>query len=429
MKLLIISPGTGSYHCGVCMKDNALVHQLRDMGHEAVMLPMYLPHVLDEEPADEEQPIFFGGINAYLQLKYSFFRHVPKWLDKALDSRPLLGKISKAQKGSMTAGKEVGAMALSTFQGVDGPLAKEFRHLVDWAVNKEKPDAIFLSTAMQLGLAPAIKAVSDIPVFCSFQGEDTFLESLIEPYQSQVWEVMRTASSHIERFLAPSEAFFKYMAERLKIGEERVSIIPNGINLDGYSPPVDAPTPPKVGFLARLNYLKGLDLLVEAFIILHKTDKIPLETQLDIAGTTLPDDQKFIDEQITKLDSAGLRQKYRIRQNISREEKIEHLRGLTVLSVPVRYPEAFGLYTIEAMAAGVPIVQPNHGAFPEIVEHTGGGATYNSNNPEALADALKPWLNDRKFSYQTGIHAHHAIKSKYSIKKHAEQILKVCFTE
>ena len=429
MKLLIISPGTGSYHCGVCMKDNALVHQLRDMGHEAVMLPMYLPHVLDEEPADEEQPIFFGGINAYLQLKYSFFRHVPKWLDKALDSRPLLGKIAKAQKGSMTAGKEVGAMALSTFQGVDGPLAKEFRHLVDWAVNKEKPDAIFLSTAMQLGLAPAIKAVSDIPVFCSFQGEDTFLESLIEPYQSQVWEVMRTASSHIERFLAPSEAFFKYMAERLKIGEERVSIIPNGINLDGYSPPVDAPTPPKVGFLARLNYLKGLDLLVEAFIILHKTDKIPLETQLDIAGTTLPDDQKFIDEQITKLDSAGLRQKYRIRQNISREEKIEHLRGLTVLSVPVRYPEAFGLYTIEAMAAGVPIVQPNHGAFPEIIEHTGGGATYNSNNPEALADALKPWLNDRKFSYQTGIHAHHAIKSKYSIKKHAEQILKVCFTE
>ena len=187
------------------------------------------------------------------------------------------------------------------------------------------------------------------------------------------------------------------MAERLQIGEERVSIIPNGINLDGYSPPVDAPTPPKVGFLARLNYLKGLDLLVEAFIILHKTDKIPLETQLDIAGTTLPDDQKFIDEQITKLDSAGLGQKYRIRQNISREEKIEHLRGLTVLSVPVRYPEAFGLYTIEAMAAGVPIVQPNHGAFPEIIEHTGGGATYNSNNPEALADALKPWLNDPTF--------------------------------
>ena len=429
MKLLIISPGTGSYHCGVCMKDNALVHQLREMGHEAVMLPMYLPHVLDEVPADEEQPIFFGGINAYLQLKYSFFRHVPKWLDKALDSRPLLGKIAKAQKGSMTAGKEVGAMALSTFQGVDGPLAKEFRHLVEWAVNKEKPDAIFLSTAMQLGLAPAIKAVSNIPVFCSFQGEDTFLESLIEPYQSQVWEVMRTASAHIARFLAPSEAFFKYMAERLQIGEERGSIIPNGINLDGYSPPVDAPNPPKVGFLARLNYLKGLDLLVEAFIILHNTKRIPHETQLDIAGTTLPDDQKFIDEQITKLDSAGLSKKYRIRQNISREEKIEHLRGLTVLSVPVRYPEAFGLYTIEAMAAGVPIVQPNHGAFPEIIEHTDGGATYNSNNPEALADALEPWLNDSELSYQTGIHAHQAIKSKYSIKKHAEQILKVCFTE
>ena len=115
----------------------------------------------------------------------------------------------------------------------------------------------------------------------------------------------------------------------------------------------------------------------------------PLETQLDIAGTTLPDDQKFIDEQITKLDSAGLRQKYRIRQNISREEKIEHLRGLTVLSVPVRYPEVRFVYNRGHGCWWSPIVQPNHGAFPEIIEHTGGGATYNSNNPEALADASK----------------------------------------
>ena len=98
MKLLIISPGTGSYHCGVCMKDNALVHQLRDMGHEAVMLPMYLPHVLDEEPADEEQPIFFGGINAYLQLKYSFFRHVPKWLDRHSIVDPYLEKLPRLKK-------------------------------------------------------------------------------------------------------------------------------------------------------------------------------------------------------------------------------------------------------------------------------------------------------------------------------------------
>lgn len=423
MKLLFITPGTGSYHCGVCMKDNALVLQLRRMGHDTVMLPMYLPQILDEEPADEDQPIFFGGINAYLQLKYSFFRHVPKWLDKVLDSRPLLGKVAKAQKGSMTAGKEVSKMALSTFQGVDGPLAKEFQHLVDWAVKKEKPDTIFLSTAMQVSLAPAIRRIANIPIYCSFQGEDTFLESLIEPYQSQIWELMREASASVERYISPSRAFAEYMSKHLALRPEQIAIIPNGINLDGYEPRKEAPATPALGFLARMSHLKGMDLLVDAFILLHKRKTIPAETELRIAGTTLPDDQRYIDEQTSKLDQAGLRDRYSIRQNITRDEKIQHLRDLTVLSVPTRYPEAFGLYSIEAMAAGIPMVQPAHGAFPEIIDTTEGGATFTPNTPEALADALVPWLNDPVHSHASGLRAHEAVKEHYSIERHAEQIL------
>jgi len=423
MKLLFVSPGTGSYHCGVCMKDNALVNELRAQGHDAVMLPMYLPHVLDESPADKDQPIFFGGINAYLQLKYSFFRHVPKWLDKVLDSQPLLGKVSKAQKGSMTAGKEVSQMALSTFQGQEGPLAKEFKHLVDWIIDKEKPDAIFLSTAMQVGLAPAIKARADIPIYCSLQGEDTFLDSLIEPWKTQVWELMRQAARSIEKFITPSHAFAELMAPQMQLPDEQIVCIPNGINLEGFTPRNAPPQTPTVGFLARLSYLKGMDILVEAFINLHTHHRIPSETQLRIAGTTLPDDQKFIDQQIHKLHLAKLHNHYSFRQNLSREEKIAHLQDLTVLSVPTRYPEAFGLYTIEALATCVPIVQPHHGAFPEIIEQTQGGATYQPNTPEALAEALEPWLNNPQKSHQTGLQAHQIIQEQYSIQNHAQQIL------
>ena len=426
MKLLFISPGTGSYHCGVCMKDNALVNELRAKGHDAVMLPMYLPHVLDESPADKDQPIFFGGINAYLQLKYSFFRHVPKWLDKMLDSQPLLGKVSKAQKGSMTAGKEVSQMALSTFQGIDGPLAKEFKHLVEWVVDKEKPDAIFLSTAMQVGLAPAIKAQADIPIYCSFQGEDTFLDSLIEPWKSQVWELMREASKHVERYITPSRAFGKLMSEPLGLPDSQVVQIPNGINLEGFQPRENPLPTPVIGFLARLSHLKGLDILVDAFILLHRRSKVPKETRLQVAGTTLPDDQKFIDQQIHKLHHAGLHDNYSFRQNLTREEKIEHLNGLSLLSVPTRYPEAFGLYTIEALATCVPIIQPHHGAFPEIIEDTEGGATYQPNTPEALADALEPWVNNPDLCHQTGNRAQKHIQKNYSIQHHAELILQTC---
>ena len=138
---------------------------------------------------------------------------------------------------------------------------------------------------------------------------------------------------------------------------------------------------------------------------------------------TLPDDQEDIDEQISKLDQAGLRDRYSIRQNITRDEKIQHLRDLTVLSVPTRYPEAFGLYTVEAMAAGIPMVQPAHGAFPEIIDTTAGGATFTPNTSEALADALEPWLNDPVHSHTMGLRAHEAVKEHYSIERHAEQIL------
>ena len=426
MKLLFVSPGTGSYHCGVCMKDNALVNELRAKGHDAVMLPMYLPHVLDESPADKDQPIFFGGINAYLQLKYSFFRHVPKWLDKVLDSQPLLGKVAKAQKGSMTAGKEVSKMALSTFQGLDGPLAKEFKHLVDWIVDKEKPDVIVLSTAMQVGLAPAIKNRSNIPVYCSLQGEDTFLDSLIEPWKSQVWELMREASRSVEKFITPSKAFAELMAPPMQLTDSQVEHIPNGINLEGFPARNAYPKTPAVGFLARLSHLKGMDILVDAFIQLHAQKRIPPETQLRMAGTTLPDDQKFIDKQIHELHLAKLKDKFTFRQNLTREEKIAHLQDLTVLSVPTRYPEAFGLYTIEALATCVPIVQPHHGAFPEIIEQTHGGATYQPNTPEALADALEPWLNDQQKAHETGLKAHEIIQREYSIQHHAEMILQTC---
>ena len=60
-----------------------------------------------------------------------------------------------------------------------------------------------------------------------------------------------------------------------------------------------------------------------------------------------------------------------------------------MVSVPVRNGEAFGIYLLECMASGVPVVQPALGAFPEIVELAGGGVIYEANTPEALAGSLE----------------------------------------
>src|SRR6476619_4123433 len=90
MKIILLTPGTGSYHCGVCMRDNALAKELIRQGHDALMLPMYLPLTLDEESATPEMPVFFGGVSTYLREKVSWLRRMPRWLDSLLSNRALL---------------------------------------------------------------------------------------------------------------------------------------------------------------------------------------------------------------------------------------------------------------------------------------------------------------------------------------------------
>ena len=58
------------------------------------------------------------------------------------------------------------------------------------------------------------------------------------------------------------------------------------------------------------------------------------------------------------------------------KEKLEFLKSLSVLSVPERKRVAYGLYVVEAMAAGVPVVQPRSGVFVELLEMTGGGILF-----------------------------------------------------
>ena len=85
MKIILITPGTGSYYCGVCMRDNALATELIRQGHDALMVPLYLPLQLDETSASPTAPRFFGGINVFLQERFSIFRHTPRWLDRVFD--------------------------------------------------------------------------------------------------------------------------------------------------------------------------------------------------------------------------------------------------------------------------------------------------------------------------------------------------------
>jgi glycosyltransferase involved in cell wall biosynthesis len=420
VKLAFLTPGTGNYYCGVCMRDNSLARHLMADGHEVTMLPTYLPHFLDEKSASDNQPIFFGGINVYLQHKFSLFRHTPAWMDKAFDNKWLLRKA--AARSGMTSSKDLGEITLSTFRGEDGPLVKEVRKVLDWFKKHGSPDVLFLSTVMLAGIGKVLRRELEIPVYGFLQGEDSFLDSLLPEYRNEAWKLLSADVAQLDGCIAPSRYFGDFMADRLELNEQMVRHHPNGITLAGFEPEKAPPVTPAIGYLARLCPLKGLDILVDAFIILKETGGFS-DLRLEIAGGMTAEDEPFVDEQRRKLAQAGLSDCSRIRPNVDRKDKLDFLRKLSVFSVPARYPEAFGLYVIEALAGGVPVVLPESGAFPELVEQTQGGCIYQPNEPDALAEALEPLLGNPEQAKTMGLAGHESVSRDFSNEQLAKRLV------
>jgi len=182
------------------------------------------------------------------------------------------------------------------------------------------------------------------------------------------------------------------------------------------------PQPPALGFLARQCPLKGLDLLVDAYLEIMKRGNHP-DLELRVAGGMTGDDNAYVHEQKKKLKAAGLLEKTSFYPNLDRDEKLAFLRDLALLCVPSRYPEAFGLYVLEALAAGIPVVLPSVGAFPEIIQATQGGRLYDPKKPEHLPDALEASLANPVELKQTGLRGHQAVSKQYSNQALANRLV------
>lgn len=413
------------------MRDNALARELIRQGHQAVMLPMYLPLTLDEEAASPQTPIFFGGISTYLREKFSWMRRMPRFLDRALSARWLLRLL--AGKAAKTGGPEVAGMTISMLRGEEGNQASEIEELVKWlrvAFDGKKPDALWLSTALQAGLARRLKAELGIPVIGFLQGEDTFLDGL-GAQAPEVWKLLSERMRDADAWVAPSRYFAELMAQRLgwsaEMRDARIRVIPNGINVRDY--PSDngslRPVLPTVGYLARFIPGKGIGLLVEAFIRLKR--RLP-EARLRCAGSMTANDERYVQELQARLRSAGVDRDVEWLPNVSLEEKVRFLRSLTVFSVPATYSEAFGQYVIEAMAASTPMVLPRASAFPEILQQSGAGDLFELGETEAqsaenLALALEGMLQHPEETRAKGAVGRAAAESEYSMARLAERLV------
>jgi glycosyltransferase involved in cell wall biosynthesis len=415
-----LTPGAGGMYCGNCFRDNALVRELRQLGHNVTMLPLYLPLKLDEQDQSVGAPIFFSGVNVYLEQKSALFRHMPAWLHRRLASPRLLKWA--AGRAAKTRAADVGELTLSMMRGEEGNQARELDELVGWLKAHGRPDIVVLSNALLVGLVRKLKTNLRCPVVITLQGEDTFLDAMMSPHREQAWQLLAERAREADLFVAPSRYYADLMGRRLNLPPHRLRVLHNGISLEGFDlrhPESGIRNPPVLGYFARMCREKGLPLAVDTFIELRRRGRAP-DLKLHVGGGCGPTDLPVVAEQKGKLQAAGLLDDARFFPNVTRAQKLEFLRGLTVFSTPALYGEAFGLYVIEALAAGVPVVQPRHGGFPEIIEQTGGGLIAEP-NASALADALESLLLDPARARALGEAGRKTVQERFSIQAMAEQ--------
>lgn len=419
MRILQLTPGTGNFYCGPCLRDNALTLALRRRGHLMTLLPLYLPHMTELSAAEQGTPIFFGGVNVFLQQKIPLFRHTPWWLDRWLDSPALLRAV--AQRTGATRARDLGAMTVSMLRGEEGNQVKELDKLLAWLKTQPAPDIVSISNSMLLGVARRLRRELGAKIVCTLQGEDSFLDSLQERWRDRAWGLLSERAADADHFIAVSRYMQHVMQRRAAIPAEKISVIYNGIVLDGFAP-ADVPSdPPVIGFLAHMGQINGLDTLVNAFILLKQRGRIP-RLKLRAAGSLTAHDEPFLTCLKNHLRKTGFGDDAEFHANLDRGQKIAFLRGLTLFSVPATYGEAFGLYVIEALACGVPVVQPRHGAFPELLEATGGGILVEPNDPAALADGLEALLLDSARARKLGVRGRMAVREKFSVEVMAQNV-------
>jgi glycosyltransferase involved in cell wall biosynthesis len=286
----------------------------------------------------------------------------------------------------------------------------------------EKFDVVNLPYTLLIGLAGPIKRTLKVPVCCTLQGEDLFLDGLDEPYRQQSLDLIRESSQHVDAFLPVSQYYADYMPGYLELPASKMRLAPLGINLDGFEPrPRERTGPYTIGYLARVAPEKGLHVLCDAYRRLRARPGVG-DSRLVVTGFLADEHRGYLDGLTRQMQEWGLADHFEYRGEVDRAGKIDFLHTLDVLSVPATYHEPKGMFLMEAMAAGVPVVQPRHGAFPEIIDKTGGGLLVDSGSADALADGLLELWRDPALRDALAVAGAAGVREHYTVDRMADAV-------
>jgi glycosyltransferase involved in cell wall biosynthesis len=422
MKIVAFTAGAGPMYCGSCIRDNALAAEIKSQGHDLTLLPIYTPTLTDEANVSEDK-VFCGGISVYLEQHSALFRRTPALLDSLWDS-PWALKLASRRSIPVNP-LLLGELTVSMLRGEEGFQRKEIQKLTSWLRNQAPPDIVTLPNSLLIGLARPIKGAVGRPVCCTLQGEDLFLGQLQEPYRTRSLDLIRAKIGHVDGFVAVSEYYAEFMCRYLGIPEHKMHVVPLGVNLQGYDSALRVRTNVfRVGYFARIAPEKGLHVLAEAYIRLRREAEFS-SAKLEAAGYLAPEHLEYLRGIERTMKEAGLGDEFCYRGVLDRRQKIDFLHKLDVLSVPATYDEPKGIFLLEAMANGVPVVQPRRGAFPEILQKTGGGILVEPDDTASLGRGILSLWKDPALAEELGKRGAQGVREYYSASRMAVRALEV----
>jgi glycosyltransferase involved in cell wall biosynthesis len=423
MRIAYITAGAAGMYCGSCLHDNTLAAALMALGHDVVLVPTYTP-IRTDEPDVSQHRVFMGGINVYLQQKLAVFRHTPWAFDRLFDAPGLLRWVSRF--AVKTQGEDVADLFLSMLRGQHGNQRKEIDKLTAWLADDVRPQIVNLTNVLISGIIPQVKRRLGVPVVCTLQGDDIFLEALPESVRKQALALIAEHCQQVDGFIATSRYYADFMAGYLAIPRERIRVVYPGLNLAGHGQPrVDSDNKPfTIGYFARVCPEKGLHLLADAFRILRQGVSAN-PCRFRVSGWLGESNRTYFEGIVHQMQQWNLAADFDYVPAPDHASKLAFLRDLDVLSVPTVYREPKGLYILEALANGVPVVQPRHGSFPELLEATGGGLLVNPGDTQDLAAALGRLEANREHGRELGRKGKEAVHRDFHAAAMAQKTLAV----
>ena len=424
MKYAYIATGAANMYCGSCMRDNTLVAAMKSLGHDVTMLPMYTPLRVDEENASENY-VFYGGIEAYLLQQYpkqSLWRNMAV---KVAKSQALLRMLPRFDIGSNVDPAKNAEMTLSMLRGEMGNQSPLLQEMVDWMSASLEPDLVHVTNTLISGVVPAIKRQLNVPIVCGLHGEDIFIDGLPAPYREQALDLIRENCQNIDHFIAISQYYADYFAPLIDIPSEKITLVRPGIALNEYGLNLREPSrdmPLTIGYLARISPEKGLHILADAFVRLCQSGQFP-NLRLKASGYLSKVHHNYVRDIQARLDDAGVSDRVEIIGTVDRQQKLDFLSSIDLFALPTIYRDPKGLPVLEALANGVPVVQPNHGAFPELIQATGGGLLHEPGDSSDLSEKLASLISNPTWRQELGERGRTAVYNQFSAQRMATETI------